>query len=146
MSSKTQTAYLVDYHGNIAKSYPVSTAKNGIGNSDNSEQTQSGTLEINHKIGGKAEKMTVLKGKRTQDITNLKTADKGEDNITSRILTLRGLGRENQNTENRQIYFHGTDEEFLIGQPASYGYIRMKNDDIIELFSLVKRQTKVQIA
>ena len=51
----------MDYHGNIQKSYPVSTAKNGIGNADNSEQTPSGTLEINHKIGGKSEKMTVFK-------------------------------------------------------------------------------------
>lgn len=51
----------MDYHGNIQKSYPVSTAKNGIRNADNSEQTPSGRLEINHKIGGKSEKMTVLK-------------------------------------------------------------------------------------
>lgn len=51
----------MDYHGNITKSYPVSTAKNGIGNADNPEQTPSGTLEINHKIGGKSEKMTVFK-------------------------------------------------------------------------------------
>ncbi|MGP1582844.1 MAG: L,D-transpeptidase [Candidatus Altimarinota bacterium] len=34
----------------------------------------------------------------------------------------------------------------MIGQPASHGCIRMKNDDIIELFSLVKHRTKVQIA
>ena len=90
--------------------------------------------------------MTVFKGKRAQGITNLKTVDRGEDNITSRILTLRGLDPDNQNVENRKIYFHGTDEEFLIGQPASHGCIRMKNDDIIELFSLVKHRTKVQIA
>lgn len=135
----------MDYHGNIQKSYPVSTAKNGIGNADNSKQTPSGTLEISHKIGGNAQKMTVFKGKRAQGITNLKTVDRGEDNITSRILTLRGLDPDNQNVENRKIYFHGTDEEFLIGQPASHGCIRMKNDDIIELFSLVKHRTKVQI-
>ncbi|MDO4874288.1 MAG: L,D-transpeptidase [Candidatus Gracilibacteria bacterium] len=84
--------------------------------------------------------------KTSQDITNLKTVDRGKDNIASRILTLRGLDPANQNVENRQIYFHGTDEEFLIGQPASHGCIRMKNDDIIELFSLVKHRTKVQIA
>lgn len=83
--------------------------------------------------------------KTSQDITNLKTVDRGKDNIASRILTLRGLDPANQNAENRQIYFHGTDEEFLIGQPASHGCIRMKNDDIIELFSLVKHRTKVQI-
>ena len=124
----------MDYHGNIQKSYPVSTAKNGIGNADNSKQTPSGTLEISHKIGGNAQKMTVFKGKRAQGITNLKTVDRGEDNITSRILTPRGLDPDNQNVQNRKIYFHGTDEEFFIGQPASHGYIRMKNDDIIELF------------
>lgn len=51
----------MDYHGNIQKSYPVSTTKSGIRNADNSKQTPSGTLEINHKIGGKSEKMTVFK-------------------------------------------------------------------------------------
>lgn len=51
----------MDYHGNIQKSYPVSTTKSSIGNADNSEQTPSGTLEINHKTGRKSEKMTVFK-------------------------------------------------------------------------------------
>ena len=135
----------MDYHGNIQKSYPVSTAKNGIGNADNSEQTPSGTLEISHKIGGNAQKMTVFKENVPKVLQTSKTVDRGEDNIASRILTLRGLDPANLNAENRQIYFHGTDEEFLIGQPASHGCIRMKNDDIIELFSLVKHRTKVQI-
>ena len=56
----------MDYHGNIQKSYPISTAKNGIGNADNPKQTPSGTLEINHKIDGKAEKMAGFKEKALQ--------------------------------------------------------------------------------
>ncbi len=89
--------------------------------------------------------MTVFKENVPKALQTSKTVDRCEDTIASQILTLRGLDPANQNAENRQIYFHGTDEEFLIGQPASHGCIRMKNDDIIELFSLVKHRTKVQI-
>ena len=83
VSFKTQTAYLVDYNGNITKAYPVSTAKNGIRNADNSEQTPSGTLEINHKIGGKSETMTVFKGKRAKVLQTSKPSI--ETKILSRL-------------------------------------------------------------
>lgn len=75
----------MDYHGNIQKSYPVSTGKNGIGNVDNSEQTPSGTLEINHKIGGKSENMTVFKGKRA------KVLQASKPSIEAKILSLLGF-------------------------------------------------------
>ena len=38
----------------------------------------------------------------------------------------------------RKIYIHGTNEEGLIGKPASHGCIRMKNKDIIELYKHTK--------
>ncbi|MFC2149733.1 L,D-transpeptidase family protein [Candidatus Auribacterota bacterium] len=45
----------------------------------------------------------------------------------------------------RYIYIHGTPHEGLIGKPASRGCIRMKNEDIVELFELVGSGTTVEI-
>ena len=45
----------------------------------------------------------------------------------------------------RFIYIHGTAEEGKLGTPASHGCIRMSNDDVIELFEIVKEGTPVLI-
>ena len=37
----------------------------------------------------------------------------------------------------RDIYIHGTPEERNIGSPASYGCIRMRSSDIIQLYDIV---------
>jgi lipoprotein-anchoring transpeptidase ErfK/SrfK len=37
-------------------------------------------------------------------------------------------------TFSRYIYIHGTSDEKRIGQTVSHGCIRMKNQDVIELF------------
>ena len=73
----------------------------------------------------------------------MKNLDNREiDEITSRILWLDGL-EEGINrggpydTFSRYIYIHGTSDEKRIGEPVSAGCIRMKNDDIVELFDEV---------
>ncbi len=68
-----------------------------------------------------------------------------EDLVTSRILWLGGLGKRNANTHARFIYIHGTKHEDKIGTPDSHGCIRMRNDDVIELFDLVTEGTPVTI-
>ena len=45
----------------------------------------------------------------------------------------------------RKIYIHGTQEEGLIGKPASHGCIRMRNNDVTELYDLVKKGLYVLI-
>ena len=45
----------------------------------------------------------------------------------------------------RFIYIHGTNEEGLIGVPASHGCIRMRNADVLEVFDLVAVGTLVEI-
>ena len=55
----------------------------------------------------------------------------------TRILWLRGLEAQNANAFTRGIYIHGTPEERLIGTPASYGCIRMRSTDIINLYNIV---------
>lgn len=63
----------------------------------------------------------------------------------SRILWLDGLDDDNANTRDRFIYIHGTKHEDKIGTPASHGCIRMRNDDVVELFELVDETTSVVI-
>ena len=68
-----------------------------------------------------------------------------EDLILTRILWLEGLDLNNANTRDRYIYIHGTNQEELIGTPASHGCIRMRNRDIIDLFDQVTTDTEVKI-
>ena len=61
----------------------------------------------------------------------------GRDPIVTRILWLRGLEAQNANAFGRDIYIHGTPEERLIGTPASYGCIRMRSTDVVQLYNIV---------
>jgi L,D-transpeptidase catalytic domain len=63
----------------------------------------------------------------------------------TRILWLRGLEAQNANAFSRDIYIHGTPEERLIGTPASYGCIRMRSGDIIQLYDIVGTGAAVTI-
>jgi lipoprotein-anchoring transpeptidase ErfK/SrfK len=69
----------------------------------------------------------------------------GRDPIVTRILWLKGLEAHNQNTFDRTIYIHGTPEEWRIGTPASYGCIRMRSHDVVELFNTVGVGAQVEI-
>lgn len=68
-----------------------------------------------------------------------------EDLVLTRILWLDGLDPENANTLDRFIYIHGTTHEDKIGQPASHGCIRMRENDLLELFDLATVGTEVVI-
>jgi lipoprotein-anchoring transpeptidase ErfK/SrfK len=62
-----------------------------------------------------------------------------EDWILTRILWLSGLEigfnrLGNQDTMQRFIYIHGTNDLSRLGMPVSHGCIRMDNQDIIDLF------------
>ena len=78
-----------------------------------------------------------------------KAKDMPEDYVTTRIMWLRGEESSNtgSNTSSydRCVYIHGTNEEGLLGKPASHGCIRMKNADIIILFKTVTQGTLVLI-
>ncbi len=70
----------------------------------------------------------------------------GRDPIVTRILRLKGLERQNANTFERTIYIHGTPEELKIGSPASYGCVRMRSRDVVQLFNTVGEGARVQIS
>jgi lipoprotein-anchoring transpeptidase ErfK/SrfK len=125
------------------RSYPVSTSRFGLGTEEGSMKTPTGRFRIAEKIGGDAPSGTVFLSR-----VPLKPGDPfppTEDLVMSRILWLDGLEGDNANTRERFIYIHGTKHEDKIGQPASHGCIRMRNEDVIDLFDLVDEDTPVVI-
>ena len=125
--------------------FQVSTAANGAGSAMDSGCTPTGRFRIAEKIGTGAPLGTIFIARKPTGLWQPGDAAEG-DLVLSRILRLDGLDPENSNTMDRFIYFHGTNQEHLIGQPVSHGCIRLRNDDIIVLFELVEVDDVVMIA
>jgi len=124
--------------------YPVSTSKYGLGDRPGSCDTPEGKFEIAKKIGDNAPSGEVFRNRRpTGEV--LHPDAPGRDPIVSRILWLRGLDGNNRNAYGRCIYIHGTAEERNIGKAVSYGCIRMKSADVIELYKTVGTGAEVEI-
>jgi len=130
--------------GVLKKQYVVSTSKFGLGDKPNSYCTPTGKHEIIAKIGQGLPPGAVLKS-RSWNGEVLKPNAPGRDPIVSRILWLRGLESSNRNAMRRYIYIHGTTEENRLGQPASYGCIRMGMKDVVDVFNDVGIGAKVVI-
>ena len=135
VSTRDQKLALLD-RGNLMAVYPVSTSKFGIGDRPGSRFTPLGKLQIAEKIGDNAPPGTVFKDRRRTGEVVLANSP-GRDPIVTRILWLRGLEGQNANAFARDIYIHGTPEEWRIGSAASYGCIRMRSTDIIQLYNIV---------
>ncbi|WP_038247757.1 L,D-transpeptidase [Ghiorsea bivora] len=123
----------------VVCAYPVSTARNGVGNIENSLQTPLGKHQICAKIGGGLPVYTYFESREPKGIFTQKTAHHKADWILSRILWLTGVQtgvnkRGKVDTKKRYIYIHGTNEEDKIGLPVSHGCIRMLNADVVHLF------------
>lgn len=148
-----QRLYCMDEHGNIIADYPVSTSRFGEGNADGSFMTPPGLHSIVEKIGNECPLNEVFIGRQPQGVLDDLIAEGRqlpEDIITSRILRLAGCEPginqgEGIDSYERFIYIHGTSEEDKIGQKASHGCIRMKNQDVIELFDRVPVDCRVNI-
>ena len=125
-------------------SYPVSTSKFGLGDLPGSRATPLGRLEIEKKIGGGAPSGAVFKDRRRTGEVIVPDAP-GRDPIVTRILWLKGDEPQNCRAFGRCIYIHGTPEERFIGQPASYGCIRMKSADVIQLYNTIGVGARVEI-
>ena len=143
VSTSEQKLALLD-RGNLMAVYPVSTSKFGLGDWPGSSFTPLGELEIAEKIGDYAPPGAVFKDQhRTGEI--VAPDSPGRDPIVTRILWLRGRDLQNAHAYTRMIYIHGTPEERNIGFPASYGCIRMRSSDIINLYEIVGRGAQVTI-
>ena len=129
-------------------SAPVSTSKFGTGEEPGSFKTPLGNFQIAEKIGAGEPWGMVFKGRKPQgDIWSPDEPDDrdDEDLILTRILWLEGIEPHNANTKPRYIYFHGTNHEDEIGEPASCGCVRLRNDDMLRLFDLAQEGTPVEI-
>lgn len=130
----------------LIKEYPVSTSKYGIGFEEGSNKTPTGNFEISEKIGEGVQIGTIYQFRKPTG--NIVNGTEHEALISTRILRLRGLDTENANTEKRCIYIHGgNSKDGWVGTtPKSHGCVRMKNENIIELFDLVEKGTSVVIS
>jgi lipoprotein-anchoring transpeptidase ErfK/SrfK len=143
VSIPQQRMALLD-NGVLMTTYPVSTSKFAIGDAPGSRATPLGELEVAKKIGDGAPLGAVFKDRRRTGEILVPDAP-GRDPIVTRILWLRGRQAQNANAYGRYIYIHGTPEERNIGQRASFGCIRMKSRDVIELYNIVGPQARVTI-
>ena len=123
--------------------YPISTSRFGLGSKEGSFKTPTGKFRIGEKIGDAMPAGTVFKSRKTVKPT--KKMLREDDLVMTRILWLDGLEPRNANTHDRYVYIHGTNHEEEIGTAASHGCVRMKNDDVIELFDRVAVGTPVEI-
>lgn len=138
----------------LVKIYPVSTSKYGPGNQDGSLKTPLGVHRVIRKIGAGAPPGTIFKNREnTRQIARVisNRTKSSDDFITTRILWLAGLEPginqgDGIDSYTRCIYIHGTQEEALIGQPASHGCVRMTGHDVMELYDRMREDDLVLIS
>jgi len=153
ISIQQQTLTLFDALGAVQANYSISTAANGVGYEKNSACTPMGHHIIRAKIGADAALNSVFVGRRaTGEICTpeLMAQFPNRDWILTRILWLSGtevgvnrLG--NVDTMQRYIYIHGSPDDTEMGKSGSHGCVRMRNEDMLELFDLVEAGTPVNI-
>ena len=153
ISVARQAMTVFDDQGEILREYPVSTAKAGVGEAFGSYQTPRGRHIIRAKIGaGQPENTVFVRRRPTGERWSPELGEEfpGRDWILTRILWLSGseagcnrLGCVD--TMRRYIYIHGSPDSAEMGLPGSYGCVRMRNADIVELFDLVPCYSEVEI-
>lgn len=144
---------LISDSGELIKRYPISSAKNGVGELNGSFCTPRGRHNIRAKIGaGQPLNAVFVERRPTGEVYTPKLASNspGRDWILTRILWLsgceRGYNRMGRvDTMRRAIYIHGSPDTADMGKAGSRGCIRMRNQDIVELFDLVPIRTVVEI-
>jgi lipoprotein-anchoring transpeptidase ErfK/SrfK len=128
----------------LYKTYKISTSRYGEGDARGSWCTPTGRLAVATKIGASVPFGGVFQRRRyTGEVLSINAP--GRDPIVSRIIWLRGLDYTNKNAFDRCIYIHGTPDEDSLGKKASYGCIRMRSSDVIEIFNWITTGTGVAI-
>ena len=149
-----QVLDVLDEDGTRIKRYSISTSKNGVGELNGSFCTPRGRHVIRAKIGaGEPLNAVFVERRPTGEIYSPELAGTFPDRdwILTRILWLSGcepgfnrLGKVD--TMRRCIYIHGSPDSAEMGKPGSIGCIRMRSQDVVELFDLVPAGTPVVIS
>lgn len=153
ISIPEQKLRLLDERGDVVRNYSVSTARNGPGEQSGSFCTPRGRHVVRARIGDGQPVNTVFVRRRpTGEVwsSELATKHPGRDWILTRILWLSGLEPGfnrlgNVDTMRRFIYIHGSPDTAVMGEPGSIGCVRMRNEDVIDLFDRVPVGTLVNI-
>jgi len=133
--------------------YRVSSSRNGTGEKNGTFCTPRGRHIVRAKIGaGQPLNAVFVRRRPTGEVWTpaLHAAQPGRDWILTRILWLSGcepgfnrLG--DVDTMRRYIYIHGSPEAAEMGRPGSIGCIRMRGEDILQLFDRVPPYTAVMV-
>lgn len=132
----------------IVRVYRVSTARAGVGTVEGSGCTPPGRHRVARFFGHAAAPGQVFVSRRAVKGHVIPRgawrSDGGPDYVLTRILWLEGLEPgvnrgPGIDSRARYIYIHGTNQEQLLGTPASHGCVRMANDDVIEFFAFARR-------
>lgn len=127
----------------LTRSCAVSTGVAGTGEEEGSGQTPLGWHYVRAAIGDGLPDNAVFRGRRfTGEVFTpaLGTAHPKRDWILTRILWLCGLEPGvnrggSRDSQRRYIYLHGTPADEPMGTPASHGCIRLRNVDLLWLFT-----------
>jgi len=139
--------------GRSEAEYRVSTAATGAGEQKGSGCTPRGRHRIRAKIGAGQPLGAVFRARRpTGEVWTpaYAAAHPGRDWILTRILWLGGLQAHfnrygDCDSAWRYIYIHGTPDTEPMGVPRSHGCIRMRNNELVELFERVRVGDEVLI-
>lgn len=141
---RNQQLALYDERGVPVRQYVISTASKGVGERVNSYQTPRGWHKVCERIGDGIEIDTIIYRRQVTPwkyTPQLHAEYPNKDWILTRILWL--CGQEpglNQGGEvdsyDRAIYLHGAGEHVAFGTPTSRGCVRMRGDDIIDLYDI----------
>lgn len=150
--SRAQRIYVVK-RLTLQSQYAVSTSRYGLGSSYGSYRTPTGVHAVAEKIGQGEPLLMRFKARGASgEIVSLNpyTTISSNDVICTRILWLTGLEHGinqggQRDSKRRCIYIHGTIDEKRIGRPSSIGCIRMRNQDLIELFDILQVGSLVHI-
>lgn len=152
VSIESQKMYHIK-ENKIVRKYIISSSEYGTGSESGSNKTPLGLHKVKEKYGAK----TPINGRMTGrvfygDIATIYTDETKSktDDITSRIFWLEGMEKGKNKGKgidsfSRYIYIHGTSEEGRLGTQASHGCIRMKNNEVIDLYKTIAIGTLVLI-
>lgn len=129
----------------VLTEYRISTSRFGAGDDYGSYKTPTGVLWVCNKIGDNLPLGAVIKHRNATGEVLAPNAP-GRDPIVTRVLWLKGLAGDTEHAYDRCIYIHGTAEEKNIGKPVSWGCIRMRSKDVVQLYDAVSIGTHVTIS